>query len=200
MTTGNSPCYQLRRDAIAIRKAGVEAVRSDFAVAHQTDWDGRWLTIGEQVFDLKNAQQLIVVGAGKATAGMLGGLLSALEDSRKKLPKIAGWINVPEGSAALLGPYQNSITVCQARPQRCNEPTKRVVDRTERILSYVRSAGRNDCVIALISGGGSALLCSPIEANEPIRGFDMQESTFRVSIDRFGKQCNCGGCGRPKSS
>ena len=163
MTTGPSSRHQLTRDAIAIWKAGVEAVRSDYAVAQQTHWDGRWLTIADQVFDLQYAEQLILVGAGKATAGMLSGFLSALKSSGKKLPKIAGWINVPEGSSASLGAYEGSVTVCKARPHGCNEPTERVVDGTQHILNYVRSAGRNDCVIALISGGGSALLCSPIQ-------------------------------------
>jgi glycerate-2-kinase len=55
------------------------------------------------------------------------------------------------------------VTICQARPQGCNEPTKKAVDGTRQILDFVQRAGKNDCVVALISGGGSALLCSPIE-------------------------------------
>ena len=86
------PNLPLTRDAIAIWLAGVNAVRSDTVVADQTHWDGRWLTIADQVFDFKNSDQLVIVGAGKATEGMLAGLLTSLMSSRKKLPKITGWI------------------------------------------------------------------------------------------------------------
>ncbi len=153
----------LTRDAIAIWLAGVEAVRADRVVEQQTNWDGRWLTIADQVFDLKNAEQLIVVGAGKATAGMLSGLCAALQRSPKRLPRMVGWINVPQGSELPSGPLGKSVTVCLARPQGRNEPTETAVDGTREILNYVDRAGRNDCVLALISGGGSALLCSPID-------------------------------------
>lgn len=169
------PNLPITRDAIEIWLAGVNAVRSDVVVADQTHWDGRWLTIADQVFDLKDSDQLVIVGAGKATEGMLAGLLSALMSSQKKLPKITGWINVPQGADSSISRHAHSIggeyafpeiygvTVCQARPQGCNEPTPTAVYGTRQILNHVRQAGRNDCVIALISGGGSALLCSPIE-------------------------------------
>ena len=157
------PTQQLTRDAISIWLAGVEAVRANRVVESQTNWDGRWLTIADQVFDLKNADQLVIVGAGKATAGMLRGLYAALQQSQKKLPKLVGWINVPQGSDAPAEPLENSVNVCLARPQGCNEPTEAAVDGTRHILNHVQRAGRNDCVLALISGGGSALLCSPIE-------------------------------------
>ncbi|MCY2983776.1 MAG: DUF4147 domain-containing protein [Planctomycetota bacterium] len=169
------PNLPLTRDAIAIWLAGVNAVRSDTVVADQTHWDGRWLTIADQVFDFKNSDQLVIVGAGKATEGMLAGLLTSLMSSRKKLPKITGWINVPQGADSAISmhgaamdvarafPETHGVTVCQARPQGCNEPTPTAVYGTRQILNHVRQAGRNDCVVALISGGGSALLCSPID-------------------------------------
>ena len=161
LVASNPPKTKLAQDAIAIWLAGVEAVRSDRVVESQVEWDGRWLTIAEQVFDLKGANQLVIVGAGKATAGMLAGLFSALMRSQKKLPSIAGWINVPQGSAAPVGPLASAVTVCQARPHGCNEPTQKVVDGTKHILESVRNVRRNDCVVSLISGGGSALLCAP---------------------------------------
>ncbi len=165
MAASNPPpsCQALIRDVIAIWRAGVEAVRADRVVEQQTHWDGRWLTIADRVLDLRNTDHLIVVGAGKATAGMLSGLFAALLKSQKKLPEITGWINVPQGSQLPLGPLRDSVTICQARPQGCNEPTEKAVDGTRQILNFVQRAGSNDCVISLISGGGSALLCSPID-------------------------------------
>ena len=149
--------------AVAIWRAGVDAVRADLVVEQQTNWDGRWLTVAEHVFDLKDVDQLIIVGAGKATEGMLRGLFAALLKSQKGLPRIAGWINVPAGVQISRSPFENAVTICQARPQGCNEPTQTAVDGTQQILRHLQRAGKKDCVLALISGGGSALLCSPIE-------------------------------------
>ena len=159
----NQPQARVTQDAIAIWQAGVDAVRADRVVEQQIDWDGRWLTIAEEVWDLQKSEQLIVVGAGKATAGMLIGLYHALERSQKKHPKISGWVNVPQGSMTPHGRLANAVTVSPARPQGCNEPTEEVVHGTRQILGHLQRAGRNDCVLALISGGGSALLCSPID-------------------------------------
>jgi hydroxypyruvate reductase len=100
---------------------------------------------------------------------MTAGLIQALNRSKEKLPSIAGWINVPEGSLPNECNIPSCITVCQARPQGSNEPTETVVAGTREILNLVRNAGPTDCVIALISGGGSALLCSPID------GISLQE-------------------------
>ena len=138
-------------------------------MADQTKWDGRWLRIADQAWNLENANQLIIVGAGKAAAGMTAGLIQALNRSKEKLPSMVGWINVPEGSLPNDCNIPSSITVCQARPQGSNEPTETVVAGTREILNLVRNAGPNDCVVALISGGGSALLCSPID------GISLQE-------------------------
>ena len=159
----NLPQPQVTRDAIAIWLAGVEAVQADLVVDKQTNWDGRWLTIADRVFDLKNADQLIIVGAGKASAGMLQGLYTAFQLSGKVHPKLVGWINVPEGTQTPQGAIDESVTICHARPMSCNEPTEKAVEGTQKILGYLRRASRNDCVLALISGGGSALLCSPID-------------------------------------
>ena len=50
-----------------------------------------------------------------------------------------------------------------ARPAGVNEPTTEGAAGTERILQIVLSLGPDDLCIALISGGGSALLPAPIE-------------------------------------
>ena len=159
----SQPQAKVTQDAIAIWQAGVEAVRADRVVEQQVDWDGRWLTIADEVWDLKKSEQLIVVGAGKATAGMLIGLYNALERSQKRHPAISGWVNVPQGSVTPNGRLADAVTISTARPQGCNEPTEAVVLGTQQIIGHLRRAGRNDCVLALISGGGSALLCSPID-------------------------------------
>jgi hydroxypyruvate reductase len=157
----NPPTNKLTRDAIAIWQSGVDAVRADRVIEQQTTWDGRWLTIADQQWDLKGIHRLIVVGAGKATAGLLCGLVNAFGKSAYPVPRMQGWINVPQGAASLSAPIPDSITVCEARPQGKNEPTELVVLGTQHIMDAVRNATSHDCVLVLLSGGGSALLCAP---------------------------------------
>ena len=48
-----------------------------------------------------------------------------------------------------------------ARPAGINAPTQQAIDGTQQILNLVAGASRNDLVISMISGGGSAILVSP---------------------------------------
>ena len=68
-----------------------------------------------------------------------------------------GWINVPEGTEK---PIKN-VTVHPARPAGVNEPTEAGVEGTRQILKLAQDASSRDLLIALISGGGSALLPAP---------------------------------------
>lgn len=153
----------ITQDALEIWQYGVDAVRADYVVESQTNWDGRWLSIGDQTWDLKNCKQLILLGAGKASDSMAIGFLNALRKSGRPIPKLTGWINVPERLTPLPVDFPESIHVCQARPQGKNQPTELVVSGTQQILRLASQATSSDCVIAFISGGGSALLCSPID-------------------------------------
>ncbi len=153
----------LVEDALRIWQAGVDAVRADRVMRDHITWDGRWLTIADVPYDLRAMDRLIVVGAGKASYGMLVGLLQVLNHSPRRFPTLTGWINVPEGvlDNNIADVTSWPITVFEARPQGLNEPTIKVVEGTQRILELVSNANSKDCVIALISGGGSALLCAP---------------------------------------
>lgn len=153
-------------DALAIWRAGVEAVRAESVVARQVRWDGSWFLIDETPYDFRGIERLVIVGAGKATYGMLVGLADAFSRNKRARLHTTGWINVPEGLAnAKTVPIGDTgrVEVCEARPQGVNEPTKRVVEGSERMLELVRSADPATAVIGLWSGGGSALFCKPPE-------------------------------------
>lgn len=160
---------RLTQDALAIWNAGVDAVRSDRVLRESLRWEGKQLEIGGKRIDLANTKRLIIVGAGKATAGMLQGLLDTIDQRWET----TGWINVPEGAVPglfLSVPQEQDklrtvrgVSICEARPVGVNEPTKRVLEGTQQILKLVQHAGSEDAVIFLLSGGGSALLCAPHE-------------------------------------
>ncbi len=143
----------LRSDAISIWTAGVDAVRARSLVGRVVSVDDDRLRVDDQEWSRQDFDQILLVGAGKAATAMAEGFLDAVD---RWLP-IHGWINVPEGTVKELP----GIRVHPARPAGVNEPTEMGVRGTEAILELVSSADPRDLCVALISGGGSALLPAP---------------------------------------
>jgi hydroxypyruvate reductase len=117
------------------------------------------LTVGDETLALAEIGRIVVVGAGKAGAGMAAGMEIALAEVAAA-KQLAGWVNVPEDCVRSL-PH---ITLYAARPAGVNEPTEAGVIGARRILELVGSLGPRDLCFCLISGGGSALLPAPVEA------------------------------------
>lgn len=146
----------LRDDAISIWRAGLSAVDSAAAIRRGIVSSGKWLEIAGQPILVDKSSRIEVLGAGKAGAGMAAGFESALADTTW-LERLSGWVNVPEGCFV---PLQR-IHLHPARPPGRNEPTPAVVSGTEEILRRARGLRENDVCVVLLSGGASALLCSP---------------------------------------
>ena len=147
---------KLRRDAVAIWKAGVEAVDSERLVGNAVRREGERLVVCDREYDIAELGRIAVVGAGKAGAGMAAGLERALGEEHEK---VVGWVNVP---ADCVRPLRR-IHLHAARPAGVNEPTEAGVEGAARILEIVSQLGPGDLCIVLLSGGGSALLPAPAE-------------------------------------
>jgi len=93
--------------------------------------------------------RVIVVGAGKAAAGM-----AAIVEQQWG-PPLEGLVIVPDGHAVDC----DYIEVAEASHP---VPDERGVAATRRILSIVSGLSTDDTVVCLLSGGGSALLCAPL--------------------------------------
>lgn len=145
------------QDAKEIWQAGVAAVDSAEAVRRHVTIDGSSLVAAGVRFDLNRIGRIEVVGAGKAGAGMAAGLEAALL-SHVDEHRVSGWVNVP---ADCVRPLRR-IHLHAARPAGLNEPTEQGVEGTREILWRVQSLSANDVCIVLLSGGASALLCSPV--------------------------------------
>lgn len=143
----------LRCDATAIWNAGVDSVRAKPLVQRSVRRDGDRLEIGDHHWSNRDFDRLIVVGAGKAGTAMTRGLLASLGDW---LP-VTGWVNVPQGTEETIP----NVHIHPARPAGINEPTEQAAHGARAILDLVSQAGSRDFCIALISGGGSALLPAP---------------------------------------
>jgi hydroxypyruvate reductase/glycerate 2-kinase len=141
---------RLRADARVIWDAGVAAVKPDELVRRA------FVEYEALARSVASAKQIIVVGGGKAAAGMAAGLEEALAD---RLDHMSGFVNVPAGCEREL----RRIHTVPVRPAGSNEPTPAAVARTGEMLKFVAAATADDVVLCLLSGGGSALLPAPAE-------------------------------------
>ncbi|MCX7428507.1 MAG: DUF4147 domain-containing protein [Planctomycetia bacterium] len=149
---------QLRDDAMRIWQAGVDAVRSDRLVREAMAVDGSTLVIGPQRLPLDPIGRIVVVGAGKAGAGMAAGVEEVLGERLLAEKHVAGWVNVPDDCVREL----SHIWLHGSRGPGVNEPTAAGAIGAGEILQLVESIGPDDLCLALISGGGSALLPAPV--------------------------------------
>ncbi len=143
-------------DALSIWQAGVDAVDSGRLVRAAVDCDGTVLDVCGRRHCLDSLERLIVVGGGKAGAGMSAAIEELLPADFVS-DRVSGWVNVPADCVRSL----SSIHLHPARPGGVNEPTVEGVAGSRAILSLVSEAGENDLVLVLLSGGGSALLPAP---------------------------------------
>ena len=150
---------QLREDGLQIWNRGVTAVDSEQLVLDNVKVDHQSLTIGAQTWPLHQIRRIVVVGAGKAGAGMARGLEGALGAQILAEKQVSGWINVPANCVQRL----QRIHLHAARPAGRNEPTIEGMQGTQHILNLVHGLGSQDLCLCLISGGGSALLPAPID-------------------------------------
>ncbi len=146
----------LREDALGIWHAAVAAVASDQLVTRAVHCDGDTLEVAGQAFDLREIDQLLVVGGGKAGTGMAAGLEAAL-GAEIVAKKVTGILNVPADCVRSL----QRIRTHAGRPAGVNEPTAEGVAGVGEMLKLVDTMTPRDLLIVLLSGVGSALLPAP---------------------------------------
>ncbi len=135
-----------RQTAIDIFLAGVERVKPGNLIDRYVSIVGNTLQIENIQFDLSTIKNIYVVGAGKASAAMA-----------QAIESILGY-RISAGH--IVTKYDHSvplkfITITEAGHP---VPDENGINGTAQILSIVKKAGKDDLVICLISGGGSALL------------------------------------------
>ena len=153
----------LSEHAKQIWQAGVDAVDSGQLVRNVVSVSENKLIVVDDEFDLRHLSRIVVVGAGKAGAGMAAALEDILsEDVLRKANfpcEVTGWVNVP---ADCVKPLPR-IHLHAARPAGVNEPTEEGVVGSKKILELVRGLAESDLCLVVLSGGGSALLPAPAD-------------------------------------
>ncbi len=154
--TSGTPLQRRRADARAIFEAAVAAVRPDAAVRRHLRREGDTLVVegavgaaGPVRIDLATMRRVLVVGAGKASALMAAEVEATLGDRA-----LAGLVVVKYGHGAAL----DRIRVVEAGHPVPDEAGLR---GAEAALDLLASAGPDDLVVSVISGGGSALWPAP---------------------------------------
>ncbi len=142
---------RLRKDAEAIFQAGIEAVNPILAVKKHTTLQDDRLIVGDQAYNLAEYDGIYVIGTGKASAAMAQAVEELLGERLK-----GGVVNVKYGHTFPL----NKIKVNEAGHP---VPDEAGFHGAEEIIQLLKKTGKNDLVLFLISGGGSALLPYPAE-------------------------------------
>jgi hydroxypyruvate reductase len=154
--------------AARILAAALDAVEPGATVRRYLRRDGQRLAIGERIYDLANYARVFLVGAGKAGAPMARAGADILGE------RLAGGvIVVKEGHAGIenaelrieKNEHDSSFSILNSQFSILEAghpiPDQRGVDGAQRMAELLERATERDLVIALISGGGSALLTLP---------------------------------------
>ncbi|MGH7429211.1 MAG: glycerate kinase type-2 family protein, partial [Candidatus Methylomirabilaceae bacterium] len=141
----------LRAAAREILRAALLAVDPAEAVRRHLRREGGTLLAGGVSYPLESVDRIVVVGAGKASGAMTVAVEGIVED------RIEGGV--------VLVPYGQRLPTRRVRVEEAGHPIPDEAGQqgAEVILSLVRRAGERDLVIAVLSGGGSALLPLPVD-------------------------------------
>lgn len=141
-----SPERQIVLDVI---EAGYDAIDTKEIIKATVKLEGKKLQVKDQVFDLEGVEHIYVVGFGKASC------LAASE-----LDTILG-SSIKEGVAIGLAPI--SCDYIQTYGGSHPLPSVANVEFSDKIVQLSKDLTEKDLVIAIVSGGGSSLLCWPMD-------------------------------------
>lgn len=152
-----SPDHELALDCI---EAGIEAARPDSVVAESVRVDGDTLHVADATYDLAAYDEVVVLGGGNAAAHVSRALERVLGDH------IAG------GAVVTDDPVDTERV--DVLPGDHPVPSERGVESASRLLDLAETVDEGTLVLAVITGGGSALMAAPADG---ISLTDLQATT-----------------------
>jgi hydroxypyruvate reductase len=138
----------------AVQEAALAAVEPGAAVRRQVQLEGSRLTIAGQTYDLAEFERIWVVGCGKAATAMAAALYGIVGD------QLSGGVVVTKYGHADSSLDTGPVSVVEAGHPL---PDNAGVDGTRRLADLLAGTTERDLVLAVISGGGSALMTLPAE-------------------------------------
>ena len=157
---GQSPVLQQKRkDILDMLSAAVDAVQPSRVI--KDVFRGSQLVFASESIDLSSFDNVYIVGFGKASVGMAQAVCDAVTVTK-------GIVITNDPSATIKNHLVEVIVGGHPLP---NEGS---IHGTEKILDLLGKCSENDCVIVLISGGGSSLFCKPrVSLNDLQKTFDL---------------------------
>jgi len=147
---------ELRKVGLEVLEKAIKSVEPNKLIQNNVKIIDDKLNIQKDKFDLNKYNNIFIIGGGKASAQMS----LALEKILKNQPEIKyeGFINIPEGQK--IRDYSPSTKI---RMNRASHPipNEKGLTGTKEMVKIVENATKNDLIICVISGGGSALLPLP---------------------------------------
>jgi len=142
---------RLRGDIDRLIHVALAAVSPEACLRRAIHLNGDVLSVAGESIDLSQIQRVIVVGMGKASARMAASLEMTIGERIDD-----GLVVTADGYGV---PTERVKVVEASHPV----PDGRGLAAARQIAQLADSAGENDLVIVLISGGGSALLTYPVD-------------------------------------
>jgi hydroxypyruvate reductase len=153
----SSPARELALDCL---EAGIDAAHPESVLRDAVALDGNTLRIEGASYDLADYDEVVAVGGGKAGASVAATLEALLGDA------LDGGIVVTDDPVET-----ERVEVVEATHPVPNEAG---VEGARRVREIVEAAGERTLVLAVITGGGSALLPAPVDG---ITLADLQTTT-----------------------
>jgi hydroxypyruvate reductase/glycerate 2-kinase len=153
----------LTKSQLDLRKKGLESlelalksVMPNKLMRQSLKIDNYKLIIQNTEFNLRNFEEILIIGGGKAVAQMA----MFLDKIFLRLPKIKyrGLINIPEDLALKKLNISDSIKINHASHPI---PSESGIIGVKRMIDLVKESSSNSLIIFLLSGGASALLPMP---------------------------------------
>jgi glycerate-2-kinase len=146
----------LRTIAIEALERSIDAVKPQKLIEKAIKLQDYLLTIQNDEYDLRKFKKISIIGGGKATAEMAFSLEKILLNYSDITYE--GIINIPKGTVKSEILRRSKIKINYAAHPI---PDKNGLIGTKLIIKIVETSDKNDLIILLISGGGSALLPLP---------------------------------------
>jgi glycerate-2-kinase len=142
----------LRKDALTIAEAAYAAIDTDAVMRAALTLTGSMLRVGERSYDLSQYARLRVIGVGKASC-------TAMQTIEKILGK-----NIHAGIAIDI--HTGVCEIADVLEGSHPHPTPQNVAASQKVVAMASDRTEKDLFIVIVSGGGSSLLCYPLDECE----------------------------------
>jgi hydroxypyruvate reductase len=146
--------------ALACLRAGIEAAHPERVLESTVRVDDGCLRVADAAYDLADFDRVVVVGGGKAAAGVAAALERVLGD------------RIDAGAVVTYDPGEGERI--DHLPGDHPVPSERGVESTRRVVGLLGDATDRTLVLAVVTGGASALLPAPADG---ISLADLQRTT-----------------------